>query len=318
MNNQALLKKYVTGTCTPSELNQVLQYIATPKGQAALEHLMEEAKQTAQYPPLDQSVSQRIYQRLEFSMNRRRAWMVSKVAASVLLLLLGGIFLYTWLREEAITYATDYGETKTVVLPDSSTVILNANSRLTLSDDWSQMREVWLEGEAYFQVNKIKNATLPASEEYIKFVVRTDRLNVEVLGTEFNVRQRPEKTAVLLKSGKVRLSLHDQPDTLSMQPGELVTLRSQSLQLDKEKVDPEPYTAWTEHRLVFEGETLQEIARIIEDTYGYKVIIQDENLRSKRFQGSVPAEDLDILLDGLSVTFDMHITKLDRQIIIQP
>ena len=317
MNNQALLKKYVAGTCTPSELHQVLQYIATPEGQAALEHLME-ARQTAHDAPLDRSVSQRIYRRLRVKMRRSQAWTLSKVAASVLLLLLGGSFLYTWLTESTTTYATDYGETKTVVLPDSSTVFLNANSRLTLSDDWSQTREVWLEGEAYFQVNKVKNATHPVSQAYIKFVVRTERLNVEVIGTEFNVRQRPEKTAVLLKSGKVRLSLHDQPDTLSIQPGELITLRSQSLQLDKEKVDPELYTAWTEHRLVFEGETLQEIARIIEDTYGYKVIIQDENLRNQRFQGSVPAEDLDILLDGLSETFDMHITRQNQQIIIQP
>ena len=68
----------------------------------------------------------------------------------------------------------------------------------------------------------------------------------------------------------------------------------------------------------FDGTRLREIARIIEETYGYEVVIRDESLANKRFQGSVPAEDLDILLEGLSETFDIHITRQRQQIIIQP
>ena len=116
------------------------------------------------------------------------------------MLLLGVSLWYAWLAQSTSTYVTRYGETQTILLPDSSTVLLNANSRLTLSTDWTDTREVWLEGEAFFRVRKIKRITSPASAEHVKFIVRTDRLNVEVLGTEFNVRQRSEKTAVLLKS----------------------------------------------------------------------------------------------------------------------
>ena len=297
----------------------MLRYVATPEGQAALEQLLDaQEKKAVVYPALEQSASERIYHRLRFRMRRSRAWAVGKVAASVLLLLLGGSFLYVWLTESATTYATDYGETKTVVLPDSSTVILNANSRLTLSADWTDTREVWLEGEAFFRVRKIKRSISSASATPVKFIVRTDRLNVEVLGTEFNVRQRPETTAVLLKSGRVRLNLRNQPDTLNMSPGELVTLRSQSRRLDKETVNPEAYTSWTERRLDFDGTTLREIARIIEETYGHKVVIRDESLANKRFQGSVPADDLDILLEGLSETFDIRITLQNQQILMQP
>ena len=103
-----------------------------------------------------------------------------------------------------------------------------------------------------------------------------------------------------------------------MQPGELVTLRAQSQQLEKQTVNPERYTSWTEQRLDFDRTPLSEIARTIEETYGYEVIIQGKELPQRRFQGSVPAEDLDILLDGLAETFDILITTRDKQIIIQP
>ena len=317
--HQSLLKKYVAGSCTPEELAQVLQYVATPAGRDALKQLLDaEVKQTDHLPALDRSISERIYRRLQFRMQRRSRWSVRKIAASVALLLLGVSLWYAWLAQNTSTYVTRYGETQTILLPDSSTVLLNANSRLTLSTDWTDTREVWLEGEAFFRVRKIKRITSPASAEHVKFIVRTDRLNVEVLGTEFNVRQRSEKTAVLLKSGRVRLNLHNQPDTLNMLPGELVTLRAQSRRLDKETVNPEAYTSWTERRLDFDGTTLREIARIIEETYGYEVIIRAESLANKRFQGSVPADDLDILLEGLSETFDIRISRQNQQIIMQP
>ena len=317
--NDLLLRKYVAGTCTPEELVQVLRYVATPAGQDALKQLLDaEAKQTDHLPALDRSVSERIYRRLQLRVQRQSRWSVRKIAASVSLLLLGVSLWYAWLAQSTSTYVTRYGETQTILLPDSSTVLLNANSRLTLSTDWTDTREVWLEGEAFFRVRKIKRSISSASATPVKFIVRTDRLNVEVLGTEFNVRQRPETTAVLLKSGRVRLNLRNQPDTLNMLPGELVTLRSQSRRLDKETVNPEAYTSWTERRLDFDGTTLREIARIIEETYGHKVVIRDESLANKRFQGSVPADDLDILLEGLSETFDIRITRQNQQILMQP
>lgn len=85
-------------------------------------------------------------------------------------------------------YATQYGEQRVVELPDHSVVSLNANSTLRFRNDWSQantLREVWLDGEAFFSVQKQEGAAGPA-----KFIVHTNDLDVEVLGTRFNVSNR--------------------------------------------------------------------------------------------------------------------------------
>ena len=320
MNPNQLLRKYLADTCTPDELTQVLRYVATPEGEQALKELLsEEAHREHHFSPINASASERIYRRLQTRLPgcpSRLAW---KVAASVALLLLSVSLWYAWLNQP-VTYTTRYGETKTVRLPDSSTVVLNGNSTLTLAADWTSDREVWLEGEAYFHVTRrsasAEDSSLPSSTEYRKFTVHANALNVEVLGTEFNVRQWSEQTSVVLKSGKIRLHRPNYPDTLTMRPGERVTLREQDQTLEKEAVNPETYLAWTEQRLDFEGTTLAEIARIIEETYGYSVIIRDESLRDKRFQGSIAAEDLTILLEGLSEAFDLRITQQGKQIII--
>ncbi len=320
MNPNQLLRKYLADTCTPDELTLVLRYVATPEGEQALKELLsEEAHREHRFSPIDASVSERIYRRLQTHLPGRSYRPGWKVAASVALLLLSVSLWYAWL-EQPVVYTTHYGETKTVLLPDSSTVVLNGNSTLTLAADWTSDREVWLEGEAFFHVTKRNvpqhDRSLTSSGEYRKFTVHANALNVEVLGTEFNVSQRSEQTSVVLKSGKVRLHRPNYPDTLTMRPGERVTLREQDQTLEKQVVNPETYLAWTEQRLDFEGTTLAEIARIIEETYGYSVIIRDQSLRSKRFQGSIAAEDLTILLDGLSEAFDLRITQQRKQIII--
>jgi ferric-dicitrate binding protein FerR (iron transport regulator) len=320
MNPNQLLRKYLADTCTPDELTRVLHYVATPEGEQALKELLaEEAHREHRFSPIDASASERIYRRLQTRLPGRSYRPGWKVAASVALLLLSVSLWYAWLAQPVV-YTTHYGETKTVLLPDSSTVVLNGNSTLTLAADWTSDREVWLEGEAFFHVTKRnvpqQGRSLTSSDEYRKFTVHANALNVEVLGTEFNVRQWSEQTSVVLKSGKVRLHRSNYPDTLTMRPGERVTLREQDQTLEKQVVNPETYLAWTEQRLDFEGTTLAEIARIIEETYGYSVIIRDQSLRSKRFQGSIAAEDLTILLDGLSEAFDLRITQQGKQIII--
>ena len=99
-------------------------------------------------------------------------------------------------------YHTVYGETNTFTLPDGSSVVLNANSTLTLYSDWNSepSREIWLDGEAFFSVvHKTDNQL---------FKVKTkEGVTVEVLGTTFNVYNRTNETKVVLNSGQIRLNV---------------------------------------------------------------------------------------------------------------
>ena len=138
---------------------------------------------------------------------RQSAWLsflkVAAVFAGFLMLSIGAWWYLN--QEDTITYATAYGETNTIALPDGSQVTLNGNSELHYLAGWETQpsREVWLKGEAFFEVEKIANTS--QDEGLVKFIVHTSSLDIEVVGTSFNVNDRRNATTVVLEEGKVKL-----------------------------------------------------------------------------------------------------------------
>ncbi|QEC51383.1 FecR family protein [Anseongella ginsenosidimutans] len=134
------------------------------------------------------------------------------IAASLALLLAVSI----WLIHEPssrILYSTGYGEQKHITLPDSSRVVLNSNSSLSFDNNWQpqEPRSVELSGEAFFSVVHTGNNQ--------RFIVNTpEGMEVQVLGTEFNVYDRRGIQRVVLNSGSVRLEYKDR-EAVSMAPG---------------------------------------------------------------------------------------------------
>lgn len=150
-------------------------------------------------------------------------------AAAVIAIVVASFFFSS--HQQTIEYRTAFGETKTIVLPDSSTVILNANSRIAYNNNWktSAVREVLLEGEAYFSVIHKRN------HQAFRVAVENG-VGVEVLGTTFNVYHRTVDTRVVLNTGKISLTVPDsQEHKILMSPGELVQLKKkQSYQTESE------------------------------------------------------------------------------------
>ncbi|MEM8968131.1 MAG: FecR domain-containing protein, partial [Bacteroidota bacterium] len=136
-------------------------------------------------------------------------------------------------------------------------------------------------------------------------------LTVEVLGTEFNVNDRRGKTSVVLSSGKVKLAIPGQIDTSSvtMQPGERVQYAEK--EVTQETVNTEVYTAWQNRQLMFDRTTLQEVAEILEDQYGYKVIITSQDLSQREISATeaIDVDDLDVLLKVIAKMYQVKLTK---------
>lgn len=217
-------------------------------------------------------------------------------------------------------YSTAYGETKTIVLPDQSTVTLNANSLLRLAqDNWDNTleREVWLDGEAFFEVMRQKAPTKGA----VKFVVHSGNVRVEVLGTKFNVNNRHQATQVVLSSGEVKLSIErdtkSSAEAILMKPGELVAVDADQYGVERKVVDPAKYTSWTENKLVFDNTSFVKIGQLIEDNYGLRVSIRTPALLDKEFTGAAPADNLNVLLEKLALVYNLDITRNDDELIIQ-
>lgn len=131
-----------------------------------------------------------------------------RIAAIITGLVIGaGLLFYVTKKPEnniLLTISAPYGQTKTLLLPDSSTVILNANSSVKYPEKWDkQNREVWLSGEAHFQIRHIEEK----NQSPVPFTVHANLTDVNVLGTVFNVDSHTDSTQVTLISGKVALRL---------------------------------------------------------------------------------------------------------------
>jgi len=307
MDYNNLLIKYLKGECTPAEAQALFSFFrsATPE---SIDPAMRKAWEQLQHPPVQSfpnrhQLADRVLTQIsaEGEQNSPRTFHWVRYAAAVVLLV-GAAYL-GWSMLSVQTYQTGYGQTQTVILPDSSVVTLNANSRLDYRYVKSSLlREVTLEGEAFFRVKSIIQAGSP-----VKFTVFTNNLDIEVLGTEFNVHHRHGDTEVVLEEGKVKVS--HQSQELLLDPGERVELKKGESQLTKMAIELPLYTGWRNNLLVFEQTSLAEIAQILEDQYDLTVLFDDPKLARKTFRGTYPADDISILLKTLEKSVDIQNTE---------
>jgi ferric-dicitrate binding protein FerR (iron transport regulator) len=171
--------------------------------------------------------------------------------------------------------------TKTkMVLPDGTLVWLNANSKITYSQGFGvNDRNVGLTGEGYFEVTA--NAALP-------FLVKTDELQVKVLGTKFNFSNYPdnEEAIVSLIEGRVQVgSLMNVREERRLSPDEKAFLNKKTGQMRVLNRKAQPSAEWTNGYLFFDDELLPDIAKTLERCYNVKIHIADKSLETARFYG---------------------------------
>ena len=319
-----LILKHLAGETQPAE-GQALRtwQAAHPDHQ----RWFEKVRATWQAAPGESREAQRAYQRLAHRLRFSDASLISPqanmrhqigkyvahhriAAVSSVLLLLAAFVYYLVFRSPITHYQTGYGETATVVLPDSSVVTLNANS--SLSYQVSDQREVWLEGEAFFHVKKV-----PLHQPAQRFVVHTAQVDVEVLGTRFNVNNRRGKATVVLNSGQVKLkSRMHQKEALVMKPGELVEVSAKRPQFVKKAVDPQQSSAWTNQRLVMDNTPLSDIAPTIADYYGLSMRFETPELAGTTLTGSIAMNELDLFLRVLAASANVQIRKNGKTLIV--
>jgi ferric-dicitrate binding protein FerR (iron transport regulator) len=218
---------------------------------------------------------------------------------------------------------TKNGNRTKIVLPDGSQVWLNAGSNLDYNNSVfnKDFREVSLNGEAYFDVTK--NPEKP-------FIIHTKKMDIKVLGTAFNVRSYSnEKMAeASLIRGSIEITLKDRKDekiTLKpnekisvsneepkteLKPDKIIPVKTKSLvpKVEVKELKPNPTNniipeiAWTQNKLYFEDENLEDISLRIERWFGKKVVIQNEILKNVRYTGNFEKENLETVLSSLKLS----------------
>lgn len=231
------------------------------------------------------------------------AWM--RYAAVVTLLVSVGYFSFKGGQSDVesafgdIVIEAPQGSRTQMMLPDGTKVWLNAGSRMSYSQGFGYaVRIVRLVGEGYFEV--VHNEQLP-------FSVESDDVRVKVLGTKFNFRDYPTdaEATVALTEGSVAMNSVKYPaEDRLLKPGQRAMVDKRTGQIHVEGYETSKATQWTNGRLTFDGEPLQEIVRTLERSYNVEIAIADNSLLPLRFYGDFLRQEqtLSEVLDALAAT----------------
>ncbi|RAJ35791.1 FecR family protein [Pedobacter cryoconitis] len=238
-----------------------------------------------------------------------------KIAAILTGLVIGaGLLFYMRNKADSITLLTvsaPYGHTKTIVLPDSSTVILNANSSVKYPENWDKKnRQIWLNGEAYFHIKHIGQKNQPA----VAFTVHANLTEVSVLGTVFNVNTQADSTLVTLVSGKVGLKHKNQ--SLILAPGEYATCKKGEIAFRRKAGDIEEFTCWIDGKYIFKNATVTDVCNKLSAYYGKKYLIKDQSIRTREFSGTLELKNEPVLIQTLAALLNTTVKENGKEVYI--
>ncbi|MFS8616502.1 MAG: FecR domain-containing protein [Solitalea sp.] len=327
-----LFSRFMAGRCSPDEIETLIAYLQEADDETILPTVEEFREAYPDLDKMDPAASTRVFQKLQEEIAAAKpplrsergkrgvirrlpgtsAGRIVAAAATVLLIVISTLLYQSLNRSGRHKFDTGNAEIKHLELKDGTRVTLNANSSIQVRFS-AGIREVWLDGEAFFRV---------AHDSAKKFTVHTsDKFSVEVLGTEFNVKDRSEGTSVVLNKGSVRVKLQHGnalPEELLIKPGEMVEYKPREASLSRSQVDTVRYSSWKQNLLIFEETPLEEVAQTIAHLFGYQVHFESIDPAALRFTGSSPADDLEMLLETLEKSFGLSISKSERVIRIRP
>lgn len=221
-------------------------------------------------------------------------------------------------KSEEIVFRTNFGQTSKILLPDSSVVFLNGNSQIRYSAAWiGRERELWLEGEAFFDVQHLRN--------HSRFLVHlSNQKTIEVLGTEFNVSDRSAGSYIVLKSGSIKLDLPGARPALHLKPGDLIEIQQSEGKIagiQTKTVDAEAYSMWKEGKWQLESTSLGEMIIKLNETYGLHIRTTRPELLKKQVSGSIPLprnnREVIVLVEDIASLFQLKFYKKEGIIYLE-
>jgi len=184
-----------------------------------------------------------------------------------------------------ITVSCAFGDKSSIILPDSTKVWLNSGSKLTFNSDFkSGSRNVFLEGEAFFSVSK---------DKYHPFRLKTSDIDIEVLGTKFNVKAYPEENIVSTTLVEGSLQISSQFRNALIKPDQKLVFNKENKKMVLQELkETFTDTEWKDGRLVFRNESLGDLAPKLERWFDVDIVFADEGVKKRRFTGVIERESI--------------------------
>lgn len=252
-----------------------------------------------------------IKKRKKFSEYQR--WVIAAgVLIAVTLSVAGSFLLGNIFQEKEITrrsYVTSDVEQRIITLADGSVVRLNRNSEIELKNEISDTREVWLQGEAFFDIE---------SDPARPFIIYTGDAVVEVLGTSFNVKGR-EEVLVAVKEGMVSLrnSSHAERSAAQLSAGQLGVLSKGGEDVKIETDEVENYFSWMNGHIKFERMPFDKVIQQLERIYDEEHRLEDAEMRSIRLTVYTEQIQRERVLESISQALNVSYTDQDGVVVWQ-
>jgi ferric-dicitrate binding protein FerR (iron transport regulator) len=218
---------------------------------------------------------------------------------TTLIIIVSAILFYSNIEtERTLKTITTYNNQKMEVqLSDGSTVHMNSGSKIEYYEEFDDnIREIKLEGEAFFSVNK----------DGRPFIISTDNAVTTVLGTKFNVWARGKETRVIVKEGKVSLAENVMPENkVILTRGETSKVIETLPPTEPSKIDPEEMIGWLDGKMIFNNTPLFEIVGELERYYDVKVTLDNKELEEYNLTGTFENEKIDSVLSKICLALNL-------------
>lgn len=320
MDIKEIIEKYLNGKASPEETARLVEWVMNDK---ALSDWWKSQICDAS-PSMTEVQKKRIYAKIdeyiEASEQQKQPWhlirpiSVRKMVQWVAILflpVLSALVAYRFASSpdaHLCTVQSSFGNHSTVMLPDSSRVVLNSLSSLSYGNDYGRrVRIVQLNGEALFDV--AHNADKP-------FIVRTHALSVRVLGTEFNVAaySNADVVSVVLLRGLVSVSVNAEQHTL--RPNQKLDYNVHTHQVTLRNVYVKDYIQWVNGNMYFESASFNDILGTIGRTNNMNIVIGSSDTIRQNYTGTIPVNDVKGSLNLLRLTTPFTYEMVGRNIVI--
>ena len=238
----------------------------------------------------------------------RKIWISIASAAAILFIVFAGNLYFTdqkhLNKSSVISRFSRVKENRLIQLPDGSTVIVSPGSKLNYpsSFDGLAKREVYLDGQAYFDVKH--NPSKP-------FIIYTGKLKTVVLGTAFEINAWSDESdiRVTVSRGKVKVQDENNRVLKIISPNQQITYNTLNENIIQKDVNLSEYLAWKDHDLLLSDVTISEASALLEDRFQVKILIGDDHLKSKRFTTTVlKGEKIETILNSITEFNDAKFT----------
>ncbi|WP_336528413.1 FecR family protein [Bacteroides acidifaciens] len=325
--SEDIINKYLTGQCSEEELVEVNAWMKESEENARQLFRMEEIYHLGkfnQYADRQQMAraEKQLYKKLDEEKRkqnkilRMHRWMKYAAMIAVILVIGGGSGYWLYQNgnnQHMMVAVANEGIVKEIILPDGTKVWLNNSATLKYPREFSEKaRNVYLDGEAYFEVTKNRHKP---------FTVQSDAMRVRVLGTTFNFKcdKNYQIAEVTLIEGEIEVKGNKEEGQIILAPGQRAELNKNNGRLTVKQVDAKMDAVWHDNLIPFQKADIFTISKALERFYDIKIILSPDMRADKTYSGVLKKKStIESVLKSLQNSISIDYKIVGNNIFISP